>query len=263
MTALTHLSRRGVVRVGGPDAATLLNGVITIDVAKLAPGEHAPAALLTPQGKILCELHAHVDAAGAIFLDAPADAVADLVKRLALYRLRAKAEIDDVSADHAVLAGPGGARRLGDATDATMDLAAYDLMRVTDGRAEQGPDYGPADVFPADVNLDLLGGVDYAKGCFVGQEVVSRMKRRGSIRKRTLVLEADGAAPENGAAITAGDVRIGETLSAAGSRALALVRLDRLADADPDAIRCADAPAKLVFPDWFPADARRVAKEAS
>ncbi len=116
-------------------------------------------------------------------------------------------------------------------------------------------------MFPSDVNLDVLGGVDYAKGCFVGQEVVSRMKRRGVIRKRTLVMEVDGRPPALGVDIVAGDTSLGRALSSAGGKTLALVRLDRLAQADPAAIRCEGRPARLAFPAWFPEDAKRAADE--
>jgi folate-binding protein YgfZ len=128
---------------------------------------------------------------------------------------------------------------------------------VPEGRPEQGPDYGSAEVFPADVNLDLLDGVDYRKGCFVGQEVVSRMKRRGIIRKRTLVLEADGGAPAKGCEIVADGLALGTALGSAGGRSLALVRLDRLAQADPALIQVEGRPARLSFPAWFPDEARR------
>jgi len=257
MNHLVHLARRGVVRVAGADATTLLNGVITIDVSTIGEGASRPAALLTPQGKVLHEMHVHVGAGGAFLLDAAADAIADLTKRMKLYRLRAKADIDDVSADVAVLAGPDGARRLGASDDATSnDLAAYDAARVADGRPEQGVDYGSTQVFPTDVNLDLLGGVDYAKGCFVGQEVASRMKRRGSIRKRTLVLNVDSANPAKGADIVADGLRLGEVLSSAGGKSLALVRVDRLADAQPNTITVEEHAAHLTFPTWFPDDAQ-------
>jgi len=262
MSPLVHLARRGVVRVAGADAATLLNGVITIDVTTIAENASRPAALLTPQGKILHELHVHVSADDIFLLDAPAAGIADLTKRMKLYRLRAKADIDDVSAQFAVLAGPDGARQLGAAAGAADDdLAGYDAVRVADGRPEQGLDYETAQVFPTDVNLDLLGGVDYAKGCFVGQEVASRMKRRGSIRKRTLVLDVDGDAPAKGADIVADGLRLGNVMSQADGKALALVRIDRLSQAAPDTIMVDGRGARLTFPTWFPDDVRATSEE--
>ncbi|MCG8443834.1 MAG: folate-binding protein, partial [Caulobacterales bacterium] len=130
--------------------------------------------------------------------------------------------------------------------------------RLALGLPEQDADYGSEDVFPADVNLDLLRGVDFAKGCFVGQEVVSRMKRRGSVRKRTLIARLEAAAAPKGTPLTAGGSTVGELLSSAGAQALALVRLDRLeAAGGPDTVLDAGgASARLRFPDWFPAEAR-------
>lgn len=260
MTSLIHLARRGVVTAAGPDAAALLDRLLTADASDVTPDAPRPAALLTPQGKILHELWIHREGPEAFALDLLRDGAADLVKRLTLFRLKAKVELADASAARAVLASADGlVRSLGTAAEGSDDVAAYDAWRVGDGRPEQGPDYAAAEVFPADVNLDLLGGVDYAKGCFVGQEVVSRMKRRGVIRKRTLLLETDGLAPAKGAEIAADGLALGTAMSSAGGRSLALVRLDRLAKSDPAQIRVEGRPARLSFPDWFPEDARKAA----
>lgn len=260
--AEVRLARRGVVGVAGPEAAVFLDGILTVDASGRVADHPRPGALLAPQGKVLCELWVHDDPEGGYRLDAPREAVADLIKRLTLFRLRAKVEIADLSNSCAVLVAPeGGARRIGGTDEGAHDAAAYDAWRVGDGRPEQGVDFDAGEVFPTDVNLDLLGGVDYAKGCFVGQEVVSRMKRRGIIRKRTLVMETDGGPPSKGTAITAGDVALGEALSSAGGKTLAVVRLDRLAAADDAAIAANGRPARLTFPEWFPADARGAARE--
>ena len=266
MHAFALLDRRSVIRVTGPDRASFLDGLLTADVGGATPGSPRPAALLTPQGKILHALwvHAAPDGDEAVLLDLPRDGAEDLLKRLSLFRLRAKVEIADVSDTWAVLVDAAGARRIGridDASPSDAIIAAYDAWRVAHGRPEQGVDYGAAEMFPADVNLDLLGGVDYRKGCFVGQEVVSRMKRRGSIRKRTLVLETDGPSPAPGAAITADGAALGQALGSAGGKTLALVRIDRLAAADPATITVGDRPARIAFPDWFPDDARGVGSE--
>jgi folate-binding protein YgfZ len=256
-----NLDRRGVVRVHGADATSFLDRLLTADVTGLAPGAPTPAALLTPQGKILYEMMLHAETAdGTSFaLDLPIGGADDLASRLATFRLRADVAIEDVSEHEAVWVDETGMRRLGEPGDTPLEdeLAAYDAWRVALGRPEQGVDYGSAEVFPTDVNLDLLGGVDYAKGCFVGQEVVSRMKRRGSIRKRTLIVTIEGDAPARGAAVMAGDATLGETMSSAGGNTLALIRLDRLAQADPAAITVEGRPAHVAFPDYMPEDARR------
>lgn len=258
------LRRRAVIRVKGPDAARFLDGLLTVDASDVRPGAPRPAALLTPQGKILHELVVHAESAdgGDVALDLPLTGAEDLIKRLALYKLRADVAVEDVTDETTVVVDARGVRRVdaeGEADEPLEDeLAAFDAWRVRQGRPEQGVDYGAGEVFPADVNLDLLGGVDYAKGCFIGQEVVSRMKRRGSIRRRTLVMTLDGGPPAKGAEIMSRDVRLGHVMSSAGGATLALVRLDRLADADPSAITVEGRPARITFPDWFPEDAKRV-----
>ncbi|MGD2133401.1 MAG: hypothetical protein PVI23_11450 [Maricaulaceae bacterium] len=262
MSAFVPLLRRGVVRVSGPDAAGFLDGLLTCDLDGAPDAAPTRGALLTPQGKLLAELWLHRrEGVDGWLIDLPRGEVADFVKRLTLFKLRANVEIEDRSDDLVVEAGVDSpARRIVDAADAAAptedDLAAYDAARIARGEAEQGVDYGPNEVFPSDVNLDLLGGVAYAKGCFVGQEVVSRMKRRGTIRKRTLVMSTEDGPPASGAPITADGSALGQALSSAGGKTLALVRLDRLAAADPGAIRVEDRPARIDFPDWFPEDAK-------
>jgi folate-binding protein YgfZ len=256
-SSLTRLARRGVVAVSGPQAGLLLDRVLTRHATDVAADAPVNCALLTPQGKILHELWIHREGEEGFALDLPRDGVEALVKQLTLFRLRAKAEIADVSAARAVLVGAGGVRTLGDPdADASTDTSAYDAWRVRDGRPEQGIDYGSADVYPADVNLDILGGVDFAKGCFPGQEVVSRMKRRGIIRKRTLLFFVEGGAPAKGAEIEADGVVLGTAMSSADGCTLGLARLDRLAAADPALIRVDARPARFDFPEWFPWQAR-------
>jgi folate-binding protein YgfZ len=259
------LPRRAVVRVHGLDAASFLDRILTADAGGLPAGAAQPAALLTPQGKILHELVIHAESADgtSYCLDLAHEGAPDLVERLMLFKLRSAVTIEDVSDHLDVLVDANGVRRIGDVADvgSADEVAAYDSLRVREGRPEQGVDYGAGEMFPTDVNLDLLGGVDYAKGCFVGQEVVSRMRRRGVIRKRTLVMEVEGGAPAHGADIVAHEVVLGHALGSAGGRTLALVRLDRLAAADPAAIRCEGRPARLSFPAWFPEEARRAGGE--
>jgi folate-binding Fe-S cluster repair protein YgfZ len=107
-----------------------------------------------------------------------------------------------------------------------------------------------------DVNYDLLGGVDYKKGCFVGQEVASRMKRKGDARKRTVIADFDGAPPEKGTPVTAGDSTLGHVMSGVDGAALALVRLDRWesARADGRAVLAGDRELRLRLPDYLQQD---------
>jgi hypothetical protein len=234
------LADRGVVRVEGEDAPGFLQGLLTNDVLALAAGEARYAALLTPQGKILFDfLVLRAPGAPAAFLlDCPKALAADLARRLAIYKLRAKVAILDESAALGVVADWGDAADLAagamvyadpraaalgrrailprDAAEAIGEagLAAYEAGRIAAGAPKGGVDFAYGDAFPHDVDMDLLNGVDFKKGCYVGQEVVSRMKHRGEARRRVVKVRLSGAAPEPGAA---------------GDRALALVRVDRAA----------------------------------
>jgi folate-binding protein YgfZ len=252
------LEDRGVVRVSGEDAASFLQGVLTNDVEKLPPREARYAALLTPQGKILFDaLVTRLPAgSGAAFLmDCSGVQAADLAKRLSFYKLRAKVTIADESADHGVLAYWGGepenapgaivyadprAAGLGHreilprakaAAIGEASRAAYDALRISLGVPSGGMDFPYADTFPHEANMDALRGVDFEKGCYVGQEVVSRMKHRGGPRKRVVRVMLAGEAPAPGTPVLDGELGVGTLGSASGRRALALLRLDRAEEA--------------------------------
>jgi folate-binding protein YgfZ len=178
-----------------------------------------------------------------------------------MFRLRAAVAITDRS-DLGVYAFDGAAdprspaaphRRIATRTStAAADPARYHSARIAAGLPEQGVDFGAEDVFPADVNMDLLGGVDFRKGCFVGQEVVSRMKRRGTARRRTLKvsLAADTPAPSP---VLAGGFEIGTLTSMAGNIGLARVRIDRLAEAQAkvEPITAGGKPVAFDIPPWL------------
>lgn len=272
------LPQRGVLSVTGAEAAAFLDGLLTCATAPLAPGRCGYGALLTPQGKVIAELFLFAGPEGGILLDAPRAGLGDLAARLQRYRLRAKAEIADASrrwtsaqsfradaappTEGALIApdprGPFGLRALLPATPILpqADEAVHHADRIALGLPEQGADYGPEEVFPADVGLDLLNGVDFAKGCFVGQEVVSRMRRRGTVRRRTVIAEAD-APLTPGAPVMAGDSELGRLTSVAGLRALALIRIDRWAEAEGRPLLAAGVGLRLRWPDWTPPSARQ------
>ena len=250
------LPDRGVVSVEGADAADFLQGMLTNDVARLAPGEARFAALLTPQGKILFDFFA-VRAPGepaAFLLDCPAALAADLARRLAMYKLRARVAIADQSAALGVVADRSGAasasrgarlrrpaRRLArPARDPSARRSRsvrgggpgrYEAARIAAGVPRGGVDFAYGDAFPHDADMDLFNGVDFAKGCYVGQEVVSRMRHRGEARKRVVRVRLAGPAPAPGAPVMDGALTIGALGAAAGGEALALLRLDRVAEA--------------------------------
>ena len=208
------LPSRALVRLGGADWRGFLQGLITQDVDGLQPGEARFAALLTPQGRLLHDLFVIGRDDGA-WLDVEAAARDAFVQRLTLYRLRAKVEIAAVDAPVAVVfgedarppAGPGWFRdprlpALGwrgyaappPADAAQGDAADYDAWRLALG--VPGPaDWGSEAAYPIEADFDLLGGVDFKKGCFVGQETTSRMKRRGQIKTRMLPIRFEGPAP--------------------------------------------------------------------
>jgi folate-binding protein YgfZ len=254
-----HLTDRGVVRVAGADARAFLQGIVTCDMAPVEAARAGYGALLTPQGKIIGDfLIAAVPEAegGGFLLDMPRPLVPDVMKRLRLYKLRAKVALDDLSESCAVLASDDGSaldaeaglvfadprlqalgqRAIADAGAvsglATGDAERYHARRIALGVPEGGKDFVYGDVFPHEALLDQTGGVSFGKGCYVGQEVVSRMQHRGTARTRIVpVVFADGVVPEPGIEAVAGTRTLGHIGSGAAGRALAKLRLDRVADA--------------------------------
>ena len=245
------LPDRALVTVTGPAATALLQGVITCNVETLGEAEVRLGALLTPQGKIQFDFLISRIADG-YRLDVPAEQAAALAKRLTLYRLRAKVEIA-VDPTIAIAASWDGATTAVE-VDAVADARAeglgtrlyaaagafsadaseaeYHAHRIALGIPEGGRDFPFSDAFPHEALMDQLGGVDFRKGCYVGQEVVSRMQHRGTARTRMLpATYPAGEAAAPGSEITAGAKVLGRTGSQAAGRGLAMLRLDRLADA--------------------------------
>lgn len=235
-----RLPGRAVISIRGPDAGHFLNSLLTADVEHLAEGEARYAALLTPQGKILFDMLVLRQGDGFL-IDCAAGQRADLLKRLAMYRLRARVEIaarDDLAVGVSPKELPGayrdprspaiGWRMIGAPQD---EAEGHDAARIAAGLADSEADLGSGEFFPHEANLDQLGGVSFTKGCYVGQEVVSRMEHRGTARSRILPVTLDGAAPPKGTDIRAGEKQVGTLLSSSGRNALALIRLDRLGDA--------------------------------
>jgi len=280
-----HLQDRGVVRVSGTDAKTFLDGLITCDVDKVAPGAARLGALLTPQGKILFDFIVF-EGSGAedgYWFDVARPLAADLAKRLGFYKLRAKVVVEDHSESHAVVAGwdtpaPAGAlaaqdprlpalgwRAIVPVADAASfsspeGESAYHSHRIGLGIPEGGKDFAFGDAFPHEAMMDQLAGVDFDKGCYVGQEVVSRMQHRGTARTRIVpVTYPEGEAGEPGAEVTAGEKTLGTVGSISGGRGLAMIRLDRAQDAlkAGEPILAGGRPVSLAKPDWvrfeFPA----------
>ncbi|WP_038359578.1 folate-binding protein YgfZ [Bosea sp. UNC402CLCol] len=255
----TRLIDRGVIRVSGEDARDFLQNIVTNEMDEVTPERAGYGALLTPQGKILCDFFVvalPAEDGGGFLLDTPLLQTADLMKRLKLYKLRAKVALDDLTESSAVLASADGAplpadagfvyddprlpalgqRAIADAAgiDSLVDAEpeAYHARRVALGMPAGGRDFPYGDTFPHEALLDQLGGVSFKKGCYIGQEVVSRMQHRGTARTRVVpIVFDDGIATETGAEATAGGKTLGTIGSGANGKALALLRLDRLADA--------------------------------
>lgn len=270
--AVAVLTDRAVIAVGGEEARSFLQRLLTNDVDKLAPGEARYAALLSPQGKIVTDiLVLALPGDEGFWLDTPAVAAADLVKRLTLYRLRAKVTIVDRSDAFGVVAFAGApppdllqlfddprdpglwrrgiaARTQLTALAARSDPAAYHDRRIRAGVPEGGLDFAFGDAFPHEANLDRLHGIDFRKGCYVGQEVVSRVEHRGTARKRIVKASFEGAPPPAGTAITAGGLVIGTMGSGTAGHGLAAVRVDRASEAEGPFE--AGVPLRLDWPAW-------------
>lgn len=284
-----YLPHRAVLSLSGPDTLTLLERLVTHATNDWTPGQTRYGALLTPQGKVLADYLA-VRTEHGVLMDVATEHVADLAKRLKLFRLRADVEIE-VMEDLFVVAGiedaPEGVRPISGALHVYLDpryaggrlrgLATkeswaawfgyhpaewsrpydeYNADRIDNCVPEQGTDFAAAEVFPSDINMDLLGGVALNKGCFVGQEVVSRMHRRGKIRKRTLSLDLpDSITPLAGTEIKA-PMPIGRLTSLEGKRALAQIRIDRLhkAETEQNPICVDESSVTISKPAWLEAD---------
>jgi hypothetical protein len=279
MSAVISLDDRGVVEIAGADATKFLHNLVTNDIAKLAPGDARFCALLAPQGKILVDFLVFVDGEGEArryLLDCPRDLEADLLRRLGFYKLRAGVTFTSRSEELAAYADLGEARpeipalamardprsvALGwriiaprGALEAKGSREDYEAARIAAGVPRGGVDFAYGDAFPHEANMDLLGGVDFTKGCYVGQEVVSRTKHRNLARKRVTPYHVEGEAPPPGTKVMAGEIEIGVAGSRNGDNGLALIRLDKLADARAAGVAPTAGGATLEFVVEQPAD---------
>src|SRR5215213_4550615 len=257
------LPDRGVVKVSGEDAREFLNGLVTTDITLLRPGLGRFGALLTPQGKITADFlitEAPAGHGGGFLIDCARALASGLASKLGFYKLRAKVTVEDLSDSLGVLAAWHGepaikpdlafadprqgalgwrilipeelAQKVADLLGAELvDSELYEAHRIASGIPRGGLDFMYGDAFPHETNMDRLHGVDFDKGCYVGQEVVSRMQHRGTARTRTVRVVLEDFSPEPGTAILAGDKPVGTMGSTAGPNGLALIRIDRAAGA--------------------------------
>jgi tRNA-modifying protein YgfZ len=252
------LPERSLIRIAGEDATHFLHNLLTCDVEAIQPETAGFGALLTPQGKIIADMFVvgvPASDGGGYILDVNAGPAPALMQKLKLYRLRARVEISDISAAAHVLALWGddgfeaedalvvvdprlptlGRRAIveADMSLAMIDAAGidYHAHRISIGVPDGGKDFAYGDAFPHEALMDLLHGVSFSKGCYIGQEVVSRMQHKGTGRTRIIPVRFPGGlVPEWGVAAMWGDLPLGQIGSSANGRGLGMLRLDRLAD---------------------------------
>jgi folate-binding protein YgfZ len=263
------LTGRALIALSGPDWRDFLQGLITQDVETLAAGDARFGALLTPQGRLLYDLFV-VGREDGCWLDVLAEHRAAIIQRLTMYRLRAKVEIAPDETPVSVLFGGEavqgsrpGAEWVRDPRLPALGWRGYGATApdgaVVSGEAAReasrlrlgvpGPgDWGADTTYPIEANFDLLNGIDFKKGCFVGQETTSRMKRRGQIKSRMLPIAFEGPAPPPGSEVLAGELRAGEVLSGGDGRAIALLRLDRI---EGRTLTVDGRRVTVERPDWF------------
>ena len=271
----TELPGRKLLRISGEDAPRFLHGLVTCDVEHLKPGEIAFGALLSPQGKILFDFFI-VRSVNGFILDTDASMADDLARRLTFYKLRAKVDIapmderahvfaiwggdapDAIVADGVVAFDPRlkdmGARayvRRAPPDTKEVPLSDWHRHRIELGMPEGGLDFVFGDAFPHEALMDQFKGVDFAKGCYVGQEVVSRMQHRGTARKRLIKATSDATLPESGTEILVGGTACGTLASTYALAGLAMVRLDRAADhATGTPAYAGTVEVRLTIPAW-------------
>lgn len=275
----TALPDRALISVSGKDAEELLQNLITTDLQQLTTNEARPGALLTPQGKILFDFIVSRDGEG-LRLETGVKQAEALLKRLTMYKLRADVKLS--------LQSPAGVRISDDALEGYSDIrfakagtplyrhysvtpteaeesASYEALRISSGIAVAGSDYALQDAFPHDVLFDLNGGLSFKKGCYVGQEVVSRMQHRGTARRRVVLVACEDALPESGTPITINERPIGTLGSVSGRNGLAIVRIDKAGEAIAEGkpILCGSVTVTLTLPSWSGLSFPSAADEAS
>lgn len=279
-TNIAHLTDRGVIRVTGGDATTLLDGLLTNSLARLDKRPALHTGLLSPQGKILFDFFL-IQTADGFLVDVAREMADDLTKRLTFYRLRADVQFENVSERMTVAAVwpglpamPGGVvaypdprndalglrlvlppGRLPEIPAQQATLEQYHAYRISLGVPEAGRDYPLAETFPHEALYDQLQSIDFKKGCFIGQEVVSRMQHRGTARKRAMRITSHDALT-TGSRVAAGEATIGTVGSSSGTTAIAMLRLDRASEAKDKGISIHAGATKLSLdpPDWITFD---------
>lgn len=246
MTKLALLPRRGVLRLSGADRIAFLNGLVSNDVTKAAPGHAVWAALLTPQGKYLSDFFIFATE-DALLLEAPRADIPALLPKLRRFRLRAEVELADASESYAVYAAWDGAPPDAEITapDPRLPAAGWRLLnptplpanaseadyaahRIALGLPDGAPDLEPEKTLLLEAGFDELHGIAWDKGCYMGQELTARTKYRGLVKRRLLPMRFDGPALSPGTPVLAEGQEVGDIRSAAENIALAMLRVDAL-----------------------------------
>ncbi|MBX5228899.1 folate-binding protein YgfZ [Rhizobium sp. NLR9b] len=262
------LKDRSLLSVGGADAQSFLQNLITTDVISLGADEARPGALLTPQGKILFDFMVWQDGDGYL-IETDAGQCEALAKRLTMYKLRAAITLTTVAENGITVCWGEDADSIGGARDSRFAKAGvplrrragrhgddapslYDALRIRHGIVTSGSDFALQDAFPHDVLMDLNDGLSFKKGCYVGQEVVSRMQHRGTARRRVVTVSAATTLPQMGTQITAAGKPVGTLGSVEGGSGLAIVRIDRAgaAMAEGTPLLAGQTPVSLALPPW-------------
>ncbi len=273
MADFVSFPKRGLVCVSGPDAATLLDGLLTHNVGGAGPEACVYTAMLTPQGKFLFELFILAPEAGTYWIDVSDPA--SFAKRLSLYRLRSKVTIEDKSEAYMVGAAwsaealPPHAIHYPDPRhselpqrfiaprvelqDEAAAFAAYEQTRLGLGVPDLAVDLLVEKDFILEGLMDEMGGVDFHKGCYVGQEMTSRMKRRTTVKTKLCRIRYEGAAPAFETPILADGWEVGRMRTGGPGHGLALIRFDRAQKAinDGQELRAGDQPIQLDPPSWM------------
>lgn len=264
----TTLTNRAVLAVSGADAESFLQGLISNDMRKLAPGTMLYAAMLSPQGKFLHDFFLG-RSGDTILIDCDAARVNDLVSRLTLYKLRAAVTIEKLS--EPVIAAWGGKTEQG-YTDPRLpemgyriigaadtkgwqqaDIAAYEKHRLELGIPDGAQDVLIDKSFLLELGFEQLHGVDFNKGCYVGQEVTARSKFRGQVRKHIYQVKAASELPPLGTKILQDGAEVGELRSHAGNIGLAIIRIEAVEKNTP--LTADGAAISASFPTWAKAAA--------
>jgi len=290
--ALLH--DRGVLEIVGADRETFLQGLVSNDVRKVGPSRAIYAALLTPQGKYLHDFFL-VEHGEAILLDGERTRLPELLRRLSMFKLRAKVSLADATDrfDIAVAFGDGASAKLGlpaglgaaapfgsgivytdprlvelgaramlprsDGSHALeaaglspVEPADYDRLRLSLGVPDGSRDLVVEKAILLESGFDELHGVDWDKGCYMGQELTARTKYRGLIKKRLMPVKVDGPLPVPGTIVKLGDHEAGELRAGRGDLALALLRLEALDEAAKTGAPLLAGEAKLtpIKPSW-------------